>query len=79
MGLRHPCNEYSLELPQGLGWREEGANVVGVRMHAWCEAMAIVGEYLKPLSLAEAADEGLLGLLYVQRPGLHFLQARVRL
>jgi hypothetical protein len=28
--------------------------------------MAIIGEYLKPLSLAEAADEGFLGLVYVQ-------------
>jgi hypothetical protein len=33
MGLRHPCNEYSLEPPQGPGWREEGADVVGACMH----------------------------------------------
>jgi hypothetical protein len=33
MGLRHPCNEYSLE-PQGPGCREEGADViVGACMH----------------------------------------------
>jgi hypothetical protein len=47
-------------------------------MHAWREAMAIIGEYLKPVSLAETADERFLGLVYIQRPGLHFPQARAQ-